>query len=112
MTDFCKLPDRDAPQLECGYPVPCPHHPANVAPPAPKMRIPPDGAALAGPMVEGYAVVSWYDRPFPEGQADGVAIVFNLLSVGDVVLKFKSRRAVDELIAALVKERDEVFLTP
>lgn len=23
---MCKQPDRDAPGLTCGYPLPCPHH--------------------------------------------------------------------------------------
>ncbi len=23
---LCKQPDRDEPRIECGYPLPCPHH--------------------------------------------------------------------------------------
>lgn len=26
MTSTCARPDRDVPGLECGYPLPCPHH--------------------------------------------------------------------------------------
>lgn len=26
MTLICKRPDRDAPKLKCGYPLPCPYH--------------------------------------------------------------------------------------
>lgn len=25
-SQYCKKPDRDAPKLKCGYPLPCPHH--------------------------------------------------------------------------------------
>jgi hypothetical protein len=24
---FCIRPDRDVPKIQCGYPLPCPHHP-------------------------------------------------------------------------------------
>lgn len=23
---YCKQPDRDVPKLQCGHPLPCPHH--------------------------------------------------------------------------------------
>ena len=23
---YCNQPDRDVPAIECGYPLPCPHH--------------------------------------------------------------------------------------
>lgn len=23
---FCEQPDRDEPRIQCGYPLPCPHH--------------------------------------------------------------------------------------
>lgn len=26
----CQQPDRDAPKLKCGYPLPCPHHTVTV----------------------------------------------------------------------------------
>lgn len=26
MSNFCKKPDRHAPKLECGHPIPCPYH--------------------------------------------------------------------------------------
>lgn len=27
---FCQRPDRDAPRMKCGYPLPCPHHTATM----------------------------------------------------------------------------------
>ena len=36
----CKHPDRDAPKLVCGYPLPCPHHTATIDAEKGELRIP------------------------------------------------------------------------
>lgn len=36
---YCKQPDRDAPKMECGYPLPCPWHTAVVAVSADRVRV-------------------------------------------------------------------------
>jgi hypothetical protein len=39
---WCRQPDRDVPSIECGYPLPCPHHTAviDVSNPATTVTIP------------------------------------------------------------------------
>jgi len=72
-------------------------------------RIPPKNTELEGPMVEGYAVAEWCPTPDGTGPAEAVAVVFNIAGFGDVVLRLKTRRAVNAMIAALIHHRDEVF---
>jgi hypothetical protein len=60
-------------------------------------------------MVDGFSVCEWCPTPDGSGAPEAVAVVFNMRSVGDVVLRLRSRRAVDEMIAALEKHRDVVF---
>lgn len=36
----CKHPDRDAPKLVCGYPLPCPHHTTTIDVEKNDLRIP------------------------------------------------------------------------
>lgn len=74
-----------------------------------KMRVPPRNTQMLGPMVEGFAVVEWCPTPDGSGKPTAVAIVFNVAQFGDVVLRLKSRRAVDATIDALIEHRDVVF---
>ena len=72
-------------------------------------RIPPSKTELFGPMVEGFTVGEWCPTPDGSGPPQAVAIAFNVRELGDVVLRLKSKRAVDEMIASLAKSRDAVF---
>lgn len=72
-------------------------------------KIPPSNTPLVGPMVEGVTVAEWCPTPDGSGKPTAVAIVFNCREVGDVVLRLGSRRAVDEMIDALVERGDSVF---
>lgn len=42
MTLTCERPDRDAPKLVCGYPLPCPHHTVVVDIQARQVTLPPE----------------------------------------------------------------------
>lgn len=57
MTGFCEKPDRDVPRIQCGYPLPCPHHTFVIEPAKGTITVPPCpppgdpariGAALRG----------------------------------------------------------------
>lgn len=75
----------------------------------PTPKIPPTNTQLLGPMVDGFTVGQWCSSPDGSGPATAVAVIFNLQQVGDVMLRLKSRRAVDEMIAALEEHRNAVF---
>lgn len=75
----------------------------------PTPKIPPKNTQLLGPMVDGFTVGQWCPSTDGGGPATAVAVIFNLQQVGDVVLRLGSRRAVDEMIAALEEHRDAVF---
>ena len=72
-------------------------------------RIPPNKAELFGPMVDGFIIAEWCPSPDGSGDPEAVAVVFNVRRLGDVVLRLKSKRAVDEMIEGLKKHRDSVF---
>lgn len=72
-------------------------------------RIPPVNTQLLGPMVEGFTIAEWCRSADGSGHPEAVAVVFNIRSVGDVVLRLRSRRAVDEMIDALRVHADNVF---
>lgn len=69
----------------------------------------PNKVALLGPVVEGFTVGQWCQSRDGTGKPTAVAVVFNVRSLGDVVLRLHSRRAVDETIQALIEHRDAVF---
>lgn len=79
----CTQPDRDEPRIECGYPLPCPHH----------TRV--SGAAILD--VDPRDVVA--DLPTPGGSAPRPA------------RKPRRGRTVDEIIA-LARELDAMQATP
>ena len=64
--------------------------------------------SLMGPMVEGYSVGAWCPTPDGSGKPEAVAISFKV-KVGDIVLRLKSPRAVDEMIQLLQEYRNEVW---
>lgn len=72
-------------------------------------RIPPTSVGLLGPMVKGFAVGQWCESADGSGDPVAVAVVLNIAQLGDVVLRLHSRRAVNEMIDALIDQRDEVF---
>jgi len=72
-------------------------------------RIPPEKTQLIGPDVEGFTIGEWTPSRDGTGKPTAVAVVFNMRQVGDVVLRLKSKRAVNEMIDALKENRDAVF---
>ena len=47
---YCKKPDRHVPGIECGYPIPCPHHTVIADPENQTVTVPlGDGAAVQLP---------------------------------------------------------------
>lgn len=72
-------------------------------------KVPPPKTEMFGPMVDGFSIAAWCPTPDGSGPATAVALVFNVRELGDIVMRLKSRRAVDETIAALAQHRDEVF---
>lgn len=64
--------------------------------------------SLMGPMVEGYSVGAWCPTSDGSGKPEAVGISFKL-KMGDIVLRLKSVRAVDEMIALLEQYKHEVW---
>lgn len=75
-------------------------------------RTVPSNTQLLGPHVEdGVVVGQWCPTPDGSGPPVAVALIFNLPSHGDIVMRLKSRRAVDEMIRQLEHHAAEVFGT-
>lgn len=72
-------------------------------------KIPPANLELLGPMVDGFTIAQWCPTLDGSGPSTAVAIIFNIRELGDVVLRLKSRRAVDDTIEALKESADAVF---
>lgn len=64
---------------------------------------------LLGPMVEGYSVGAWCPTQDGSGKPEAVAISFNVARIGDIVLRLKNPRAVDEMIRLLEEYKKEVW---
>ena len=64
---------------------------------------------LIGVNVKGYAVGSWCPTPDGSGAPTAVAISIETESFGDIVLRMKSPRAVDEFIQALLRHKRDVW---
>lgn len=47
MSFYCKQPDRDAPRMRCGYPLPCPWHTATIDVAVQTVTVPSHGDPLA-----------------------------------------------------------------
>ena len=62
-----------------------------------------------GLTIESYSVGEWCPTPDGTGPAEAVAIEINVKGLPPLVMRLKSRRAVNELIHALQKHRDGVF---
>ncbi len=59
---------------------------------------------------EGYEVYGWFPLPDAQGGPTQVHVTFRNRSLGmGVVIRLKSARAVNELIAAVRRHRDEVW---
>ena len=71
--------------------------------------MPPGRVQLIGPAVQGLTVCSWCPSPDGSGDPVAVALVFNIVEIGDIVMRLKSRRAVDDVIDALQKHKTDVF---
>ena len=73
-------------------------------------RIPPANTQLIGPKVQdGVVVAEWCPTPDGSGPATAVALIFNVREFGDIVMRLKSRRVVEELIENLKTHADNVF---
>lgn len=72
-------------------------------------RMTPAKTALYGPEVVGFTIAEWCPTEDGSGKPEAVAIVFNLHEVGDVILRLRSQRVVDETIAALATHAASVF---
>lgn len=68
---------------------------------------------LKGITIEEYTVASWCPTPDGTGPATAVAIDlrirWNPSTVVSAIMRLKTRRAVDDMIAALQKHRDDVW---
>lgn len=69
----------------------------------------PPNTEMFGPMVDGFDVVQWCPTRDGSGEPEAVALVFNVRELGDIVMRLKSRDAVDRTIAALEEHRDAVW---
>ena len=67
------------------------------------------GNPLVGPMIEGYDVGAWCPSTDGTGKPTAVAFSLKVRGLGDMVVRLKSPRAVDELVALLQKYKGEVW---
>ncbi len=66
------------------------------------------GGGMYGPVVSGYTVGSWCQSQDGSGPPIAVAISIET-GIGDVVLRLKSPRAVDEMIQTLLRHKRDVW---
>jgi hypothetical protein len=62
-----------------------------------------------GVNVKEFKVVSWHPTPDASGPPTAVAIVITTEQHGDLVMRLKSARAVDDFIRALEHHKADVF---
>jgi len=76
----------------------------------PASGVPVNVTGLAYYSLESYKVASWCPTPDGTGPAEQVHLVLNVKWMdAPFILRLKSRRATDELIAALQRHRDDVW---
>lgn len=70
-----------------------------------------EGRQPIGPgyTILSYRVVSWCPTLDGSGPATAVGLILDVRGVPPLVMRLKTRQAVDEMIAALEKHRDDVF---
>lgn len=64
---------------------------------------------LVGPRLEGYSIGSWCPSLDGTGKPTAVALTLQVSGLGDLVLRLKSPRAVDEMIQLLQQYKAEVW---
>lgn len=77
-----------------------------------KKRLPPPKPGdrpLFGPNVKSFTVGSWCASPDGSGPATAVGISIETERHGDLVLRLKSPRAVDQMIQMLLRHKREVW---
>jgi hypothetical protein len=66
---------------------------------------------LIGPKLKGYTIGSWCPTLDGSGPPEAVALTINVQGMGDLVLRLKSKRAVDEMIELLQQYKEDVWPT-
>lgn len=77
-----------------------------------KRRLPPatpGNRGLEGVNVLSFEVGSWVPNQFNMGKPMAVAIAIQTDGAGDLVLRLKSPRAVDQMIQSLLRHKREVW---
>lgn len=67
------------------------------------------GSPLMGPQLEGYTVGAWCPSTDGTGKPTAVALSLQVKGLGDLVLRLKSPRAVDEMVRLLLQYKGEVW---
>jgi hypothetical protein len=62
--------------------------------------------------IESYEIAQWHPLPDGKGKPTAVCFILNVKGEPPKAMRMKSRRAVDELIEALILHRDSVFPEP
>jgi hypothetical protein len=79
----------------------------------PMNRVPRNVAGLAILEIEEYSVNNWHPLADGKGLPTQVHLVFKLRGIAEpLVLRLKSARAADQLIAILERHRNDVWPTP
>jgi subtilisin-like proprotein convertase family protein len=77
-----------------------------------KRRLPPmtpGDRGLAGVNISGFTVGSWVPNQFSMGKAVAVALAIHTDSHGDLVLRLKTPKAVDDMIQMLLRHKRDVW---
>jgi hypothetical protein len=77
-----------------------------------KRRLPPmthGDRGLSGHNVGGFTVGSWVPNQDSTGQPVAIAIALHTVGHGDVVLRLKSPKAVDDMIQMLLRHKRDVW---
>jgi hypothetical protein len=78
----------------------------------PPNRVPKNTSGMAVIPIESYDVASWGPEPDGKGQQTEVHFMLNLRGIeAPIAMRLKSRRAADELLAALKRHIDDVWPT-
>jgi len=62
-----------------------------------------------GYTIESYSVGSWCPTPDGSGKPVAVSLALNIVGMPVMVMRLKTRHAVNEMIEALARHRDDVF---